>query len=714
MPDNQANNEDFIPVVDLFAGAGGLGEGFNAFQDGQAFRTVLSIEQNAEACQTLKLRALFWKLKRERKSLSTEKYCESIKSQGNLDRLIKEYNFTEDAENEVWHTTLDPSSSHEVIDRIGTALGPKKDRKWVLVGGPPCQAFSLAGRSRMRYTEGSPESDLRPSLYKIYLDILRERPPTIFLMENVDSLLSAKLKNDDDGADGDATEKPNSAQLVMPEIKEDFEKKGYELHHVSHHDAEEKEDRRFVVESERHGIPQQRHRVIIMGIHKSLKDATPKPLARGDKNYTRNAIENLPPLVGMVSGSPNLSDDERRKKIESFCDEWWLKTPHLDSEDQSKDIKKLIERTKKKLRKSHTDAATELPEDSFDDEENWPVPRDHSPRRHKENDLRRYLFASCYASLNNGTSPQLKDFPRELLPTWIRIRTDSPEEHCTLEKQPNRSNTESQTTTYTVTFKDSSKGWPKWAIAAANGVRLFLTKRDQKDPIPSFMPSANDTPSRDGWPVVSGHGRLSLSVRSSEDLPDAPLDRIELFRLDDKEPQYVLTTRGECCEIQSADDNVHGLIIRDPSNHWPKWATKDARLQLIYTRDLRVEVKLEDKPSLIFDVELDHGINQENCDATLINLKNLSHFGDAFSVQPPDKPAYTITCHAGKDGHKSIHYDPWQCRSLTVREVARIQTFPDNYLFFGKPTKQFVQVGNAVPPALAKQLAEIVFYTLDR
>ena len=88
------------------------------------------------------------------------------------------------------------------------------------------------------------------------------------------------------------------------------------------------------------------------------------------------------------------------------------------------------------------------------------------------------------------------------------------------------------------------------------------------------------------------------------------------------------------------------------------------------------------------------------------------HFGNRYTVQYFNKPGKTVVAHLYKDGNLFIHPDHKQSRTFTVREAARIQSFPDDFKFVGSRTNQFKQVGNAVPPLMAKQIAKAIKYFL--
>jgi DNA (cytosine-5)-methyltransferase 1 len=506
-----------IPVVDLFAGPGGLGEGFSSYRNHKNknfFHVALSIEKDPLAHATLELRSFYRQFAGSRIPADYYRFIRGEISRQELFNASPREARAASAES--WRAELGAERLDVVRDRIKRSL-PEK-RPWVLIGGPPCQAYSLAGRSRNKGVETyDPETDVRQTLYTEYLQIIADHRPDVFVMENVKGLLSATLSTNrlferivDDLSDPlRAVRREGRTALGKDRILR------YSVYPLALNETlVPVGPESYLVYAERHGIPQARHRVFLLGVRQDLHGKRPGSLRVVPSVSVKSVLAGLPRLRSGVAPD---TDDEWLRVLRSARRARWLDAVRSNGGAQ---VAHGILAVLDKLAAPREKRGNEFVEYDcrVDYEQGWFLDGriggacNHSTRSHMVADLHRYLFVSCFGEVH-GRSPQLKDFPKDLLPKHRNIR---------------------------------------------------------------------------------------------------------------------------------------------------------------------------------------------------LALKGSTYFADRFRVQIAGKPATTITSHLSKDGHYYIHHDPSQCRSLTVREAARLQTFPDNYFFCGERTPQFVQVGNAVPPMLARQIAAIV------
>ncbi len=403
------------PVIDLFAGPGGLGEGFASLESGtkkNAFKILVSIERDKYAHDTLLLRHFFRSFQ---PGAVPEDYYRYLAGDLLKVELIKNYSENwRQASEAALKISLGPDSHKEVKTIIKDRLSGIK--KWVLVGGPPCQAYSLIGRSRMM-GNGDFEEDERHFLYREYLKIIIDHAPPVFVMENVKGLLSAKVK-------GKTIIHKIFTDLAKPKkaVGKKDDGLSYRLYSLSEGGEfkEEANPASFIVKAEEYGIPQSRHRMFIVGIRSNLS-VIPSALQKKNSAPTvKNIIGNMPRIRSGLSKGQD-SADRWQHTIRMAGKSAWLRNISSSNNKLASVIKKFLKPSASlpSHRVSRKCSAHSTMQSWYGDD-NLKVLTAHETRSHIEKDLHRYLFAAAYSQVQK-VSPKLSDFPVELLPNHKNV-----------------------------------------------------------------------------------------------------------------------------------------------------------------------------------------------------------------------------------------------------------------------------------------------------
>lgn len=410
-----------IRIIDLFAGPGGLGEGFSALRDtkgNRAFRIAMSVEKEASAHATLTLRAFLRQFEPDERPADYESYRRGEISKATLTGKWQKQ-FDTATEETLGKPTALGQDNVAIEERIKSLRKKYPDEPWVVIGGPPCQAYSLAGRSRNKgIADYCPEADERNFLYREYLRILALTKPAVFVMENVRGILSAKVGGrhifQDILRD---LKKPGTAEFVSG--SEDLEYQIYSL--VAEGDDLKPED--YLIRAEEYQIPQRRHRVILIGVRNDIK-RKPATLEKGQaKVSVESVIDKLPELRSRVSRGGDSSERWVRcieDKIQLLLQDSAFLDKNIRTcmSDNLSDLGSGLPVSASKYKvPSIPEFSQELPTELAKWLKGNSTTLDgHVARGHMESDLARYFFAACFAKSNDGKTPKAKDFPDLLAP----------------------------------------------------------------------------------------------------------------------------------------------------------------------------------------------------------------------------------------------------------------------------------------------------------
>jgi DNA (cytosine-5)-methyltransferase 1 len=428
-----------IPIIDIFAGPGGLGEGFSSLLNDanqRVFKIKLSIEKEAHAHRTLQLRAFFRQFE---SGQVPDEYYEVLRTERTIDSLFSSFSRqAAKAKAEAIQATLGAESWEMISEKIQSALHGERD--WLLIGGPPCQAYSLMGRSRNKNKEGyEPLKDEKHFLYKEYLRIIANFWPAVFVMENVKGLLSSKPDPEDDPIFArilsDLTA-PADAEGSLPAASS--RKHGYKLFSLSPRRTDDQAaGRDFVLRAEEHGVAQARHRVIIVGVRDDFTDVAPAPLTACPSVPISNLLRQMPKLRSGVTEFKD-SDESWLDAFSTIEERRWFKSIESHSPEGVFEVA-LDSRRNIVVPPGGRGSEYVVCTPRVGHRGDWFLDSrlkgvcNHSSRAHITKDLYRYFYAACFAAVQ-GYSPKLADFPTDLLPAHKNVADAIVEQNMFLDR----------------------------------------------------------------------------------------------------------------------------------------------------------------------------------------------------------------------------------------------------------------------------------------
>lgn len=425
---------DAIPLIDVFAGCGGFSEGFVSYKEGRhAFDLALAIDSDAAAHSTHLLRTFFHRFKN-----APSEYYEVLSQSMTLEQLYSQYaGQAEAAREKVLHHELgkNEQADEQVLASIPARIGSSKD--WVLIGGPPCQAYSVAGRSRNKGIEGyQPEEDRRHFLYREYLKIIASHWPSVFVMENVPGILSAKVGKGTDPMWHQILEDlaDPTAALDMTEIDGAYD--GYRLYSlvtpcrgadIFGKPNLKPED--YVVRCECFGVPQARHRVFILGVRSDITVEPGQLVPIKTPIACGSVLDDLPPLRSGLSRIEDSDSNWLALMRSLLSQEWWGEVQD-DCQTYSHAKRALDKLTPPANGRGGQFVAWPTKEAVFGPAklQEWYVDSNmtgvcnHMSKAHMESDVHRYVFAASHSEAGNDKL-QLKHFPDALLPDHQNIKS---------------------------------------------------------------------------------------------------------------------------------------------------------------------------------------------------------------------------------------------------------------------------------------------------